>query len=310
MSQGLLLIDGNSLGHAAHNAPRLTSGDMPTQAIFGMVRSIKGLAETYPGWNQLVLWDGATRWRQAVMPEYKANRVAKDERSQVMKDDYKRQSPFVRKALQLLGIRQALALCLEADDLAGIIVKRSSPTTNIVAVSGDQDWLQFVRPNVMWFDPIAGRNQRVGLGNFTEFTGYFSPQEFVEGKALRGDTSDNIPGVGGLGEVRAAEFMAQFKSVANFFAQCDSGAFVPKKKAHQGLASPAGRAAFALNMRLMNLLDVAPPPKEEMINIAPTYNELAFRALCEKLAFMSITRNFDTFMAPFRALQPQLPKAA
>lgn len=300
MSQGLLLIDGNSLCHAAHHATRLTSGDMPTQAIFGMCKSLKGLLESYSGWTPMTLWDGDVRWRKSLLPEYKANREAKDEKSQKDKDDYKRQSPFVRKAIQLLGIRQAFATSREADDMAGIIVKHTK--SNIVVVSGDQDWLQFVRPNVLWFDPI--RNNKVGEGNFTEFTGYFSPIEFVQGKALRGDTSDNIPGVGGLGEVRAAEFMAQFRSVENFFDQCDKGTFVPKKKAHQGLASPEGRAAFDRNMRLMNLLDVAPPPKEEMVTIKPTYNEDAFRALCDRLAFMSITRNFSEFITPFRALQP------
>lgn len=306
MSQGLLIIDGNSLGHAAHNATKLTVGEMQTQAIFGMVKSCKLLAENYAGWQQLVLWDGKAEWRKALHPDYKANRKAKDEKQEAHKEAYKAQSPFVRKALQLLGIRQMLVTSLEADDMAGILVKRAAG--NIVLVSGDRDWLQLVRPNVMWFDPI--RDYKVGHGNFTEFTGYFTPREFLEGKALMGDTSDNIPGVGGIGEKGAPEFMAQFKSVDNFFKQVDDGTFVPKKKAHQNLATEEGRAAFARNLRLMNLLEVPNPVKEDMQVIPATYNEANFRLLCEKLAFMSILRDFDNFMTPFRGLQEQLPLAA
>ncbi len=306
MSQGLLIIDGNSLGHAAHNATKLTVGEMQTQAIFGMVKSVKLLAENYPGWNMVVLWDGKAHWRLDLHSEYKGNRKAKDEKQEAHKQAYKDQSPFVRKALQLLGIRQMLVTSLEADDMAGVLTRRA--TGNVVLVSGDRDWLQLVRPNVVWFDPI--RNYKVGMGNFTEFTGYFSPREFLEGKALMGDTSDNIPGVGGIGEKGAPEFMAQFKSVENFLKQVDDGSFVPKKKAHQNLASPEGRAAFDRNLRLMNLLDAPNPNKEDMQVTQPAYSEANFRVLCEKLAFMSILRDFDNFMAGFRDMQGHLPKAA
>lgn len=306
MSQGTLIIDGNSLGHAHHNATKLTVGEMQTQAIFGMVKSARLLAENYPGWNQVVLWDGKADWRFAIHPEYKGNRKAKDEKQQAHKEAYKAQSPFVRKALQLIGVRQILVSNLEADDMAGVMVRHGKG--DIVLVSGDRDWLQLVGPNVIWFDPI--RDYRVGVGNFTEFTGYFSPREFLEGKALMGDTSDNIPGVGGIGEKGAPEFLAQFKSVENFFKQVDDGTFVPKKKAHQNLASPEGRAAFERNLRLMNLLDAPNPDRDAMTVIKPTYNEANFRVLCEKLAFMSILRDFDNFMAPLRDLQVPLVAAA
>lgn len=306
MTKGLLLIDGNSLCHAAHHGTTLSVGDMQTQAIFGMVKSVRGLAESHPEYGILVLWDGVGHWRKELLHSYKANRVAKDEKQQLQKDSYQDQSPYVRKALQLLGVRQMFATSLEADDLAGIIVKRS--TTPITLVSGDQDWLQLVNENVMWFDPI--RDRKVTLESFPSFTGYFNTQEFLQGKALRGDTSDNIPGVGGIGEKGAPEFLAQFKTVEHYFALCDAGTFVPKKVAHKNLASLEGRAAFARNMKLMSLLDVPSPPKEDLVIIPTSYNEDAFRAMCERLAFMSILRGFDTFLTPFRALQEPLLKAA
>lgn len=297
--QGLVITDGNSVGHAQHNGTKLTVGNLQTQAIFGMVKAVRGYIESYNDWSQLVLWDGRADWRFELLPEYKGKRNPKDEKQLAHKEAYTTQVAFIRKALQLLGIRQMFVTSLEADDMAGVIVRRSNGP--VVLVSGDRDWLQLVNANTVWFDPI--RNYKVGLGNFSEFTGYFSPREFLEGKALMGDGSDNIPGVGGIGEKGAPEFMAQFRSVSNFFEQCDSGVFVPKKVAHQNLAKPEGRKLFERNLKLMNLLDAPDPIKQDVRVVTPTYSEDLFRAMCEKLAFMSILRDFDRFMEPFRSLQ-------
>lgn len=306
MDIGTVIVDGNSLAHAAHNGAKLLVGEMQTQSIFSTIKSIRALlTDKYPGWNIIVLWDGKAEWRKELHPDYKSNRVAKNEEEQKKKEAYKAQSPFLRKALQLLGIRQILVTTHEADDMAGVLVRRAMGL--IVLVSGDKDWLQLVRDGVVWYDPI--RENQIGMGNFTDKTGYFSPREFLEGKALMGDTSDCIPGVGGIGEKGAPEFLAQFGSVENFFKQVDAGTFVPKKKAHIGLASEAGRAAFERNLRLMNLIDVPNPDRQNVSVIPPTYNEAGFQAMCEKLAFRSILRNFNEFVEPFRNAQ-QLRSAA
>lgn len=322
-----LIVDGNSLGHANHNATKLTVGEMETQAIFGTTKSIQKLALAYPGWQIIVLWDGKAQFRFDLLPEYKGTRVAKNDKEQQSKDSYKRQVPFIRKALQLMGVRQMLVTSLEADDLAGILSKRLSSAGNqVVLVSGDKDWLQLINPNVLWFDPI--RDRRCGHGGFFEFTGYRTPEQFVDGKALMGDGSDNISGVGGIGEKGAPEFIAEFGSVEKFFEMCDSGAFKPKKKAHINLCSSItpedwekaysgdpenedahkkhtaawpgqGRILFRRNRKLMNLLDVPNPKKEDVTLIAPTLNREVFKSLCEKLAFHSILRDLDTFLKPF-----------
>ena len=299
-----LIIDGNSIGHANHNATKLTVGDMQTQAIFGVVKSVRALAESYPGWNQLVLWDGKSAWRKEIYPEYKENRKAKDEKQAAHKEAYKAQSPFIRKALQLLGVRQMLCTSAEADDMAGLISKRLNAAGNqIVLVTGDQDWIQLIKPGIVWFDPI--RDNKVNLSNLFEFTGFKTVEAFLDGKALTGDSSDCIKGVGGIGEKGAPEFLAQFQSVQRFFDMCDAGTFVPKKKAHQNLASPEGRVVFERNRKLMNLLDVPNPPSEDINVIAPCFDKEKFRLLCEKLAFASILRDFDGFVAPFEQLNSQ-----
>jgi len=313
-----IIIDGNSIGHANHNGTVLTAGGMEVQAIFG---------EKLPEWKQLVLWDGKAHWRFEACPEYKGTRVAKDDKEAAHKASYKAQSPFIRKALQLLGVRQMLASSAEADDMAGLISKRLSVAGNkVLLVTGDKDWIQLVNENAQWFDPI--RDRRVTCDNFFEFTGYRTPEQFVDGKALMGDGSDNISPVGGIGEKGAPVFVAEFGSVKAFFEQVDSGVFVPKKKAHIRLCGSIswedwekkyegdradekavskhmdkwpgdGRLVFERNRKIMNLLDVPTPPKEDVTVIPATFDKEKFRVLCERLAFASILRDLDSFVAPF-----------
>lgn len=294
----ILIVDGNSIGHANHNATKLSVAGMETQAIFGFIKSLQKMRETYRGYEIVVLWDGKAQWRKELCPEYKENRKATDEKQAASKESYKKQSPFIRKAIQLLGVRQMLVTSAEADDMAGLMVKKLSGANRIVLVTGDKDWLQLVRPGVTWFDPI--RDRTVNMSNFFEFTGYKTPEQFVDGKALMGDSSDNISGVGGIGEKGAPEFVAEFGSVQKFFEQVAMGYFVPKKKAHQRLYSPEGQAIFNRNRKIMNLLDVPIPPKEDVSVIAPAFNSDAFKQLCEKLAFASILREFDLFINLFK----------
>jgi 5'-3' exonuclease len=294
-----VIIDANALGYANHNATKLTVGDFQVQAIFGFLKTIRNIREEYqfPDWQIVVLWDGHSAWRKELCPEYKANRVAKDEKQLAHKEAYKKQVPFIRKALQLLGVRQMLVSSAEADDMAGVLAKRLSVNNLVTLITGDKDWLQLVNNNTVWYDPI--RDNRVGVGNFFEFTGYQTREGFLDGKALMGDNSDNISGVGGIGEKGAPEFIAEFGSVDNYFKQVDDGKFVPKKKAHERLASEEGRKIFYRNRHLMNLLDVPTPPQEDVNVMTPTYNKEVFRNLCEKLAFQSFLRDFDNFLKPF-----------
>jgi len=328
-----VIIDGNSIAHASHNSPKLTVGSFETQAIFGMLKTLRAMKRDYPGWNFIVLWDGRAEWRFDLLPEYKGNRVAKNDIEEKDKAAFKAQSPFIRKALSLLGVRQLLVATAEADDMAGILSQRLSASGNLVVLmSGDKDWIQLVNPRVKWFDPI--RNREVTEANFFEFTGYRDPQAFIDGKALTGDSSDNISGVGGIGEMGAPEFVAEFGSVQSFFDLCDSGKHVPKLKARQRLLGTCplnkdewiakfehdvsstvpkekqfkkyvdswpgqGRLLFPRNRRLMNLLDAPKPSNDDVTVIPAKHDKDRFRILCEKLAFASILREFDAFTKTF-----------
>lgn len=296
---GLIIVDGNSIGHANHSGALLTAGAMETQMIYGTVKSLRGMATKYHNYQIIVLWDGKTRWRQQIYSEYKGNRLAKDEKEQASKDSYEKQVKYARKMIQHMGIGQCYATTHEADDIARQFIDRAlSANKDVILCTGDKDWLQYVQPGVMWFDPI--RDRMANHSTFFEFTGYRTPYQFVQGKALQGDISDNIPGVGKIGEKGAPELLAQFGSVENFWKMVDEGAYSPKTKAQQHLATPETREVFNRNMKLMSLRDAPAPLAKDMVIISPDYNESKFLVMCEALAFRSIAKDVSGFLEPFR----------
>lgn len=302
-----ILIDGNAIGHAHHRANKLNVGGFETQAIYGVIKTIAAIKDTYPEAAILVLWDGKAQWRKEVYPEYKENRKAKTPEEEADKAAYKAQIPILQKALTYLGIRQMLVYSAEADDMAGLMTKRfSEGGYKTLVITGDRDWLQMVSDSVTWHDPI--RNYTVTIDNFFEFTGFMTPKAFLQGKALIGDTSDCIAGVNGIGEKTAQELLAAHGSIENFYKKIEAGSYKPKtrksktaKSPHpeELLASEEGKRIYNRNMLLMNLLDVPTPPKEEVNVMTPKFDPDTFRKICEKLAFMSILRDFDRFTKQF-----------
>lgn len=230
-----ILIDGNSIGYAAHHATRLVAGDMQTQAVYGFVRSLRELRVKHPLATIYVLWDGRAQFRFDLCPEYKFKRD-NDAKKLAVKEAYKAQTPFIKRAIRYLGVVQMLSYIHEADDLAGLFVAQimKKPGQEILLISGDQDWAQLVREGVTWRDPRE-KDRLITLANFTEKTGYRTPLAFLEGKALHGDSSDCIPGVGGIGEGTAPLLLAEHGSVRAFIKGCDAGTIKPANKAQRSL---------------------------------------------------------------------------
>jgi DNA polymerase-1 len=243
-----IIVDANSLGYASHCATKLNVAGFETQSIFGMVKSARELKASSPDATLLYLWDGHAQWRYDLYPGYKADRD-KDPKQALMRANYKKAKPVIQKALQLLGIMQLTVLTAEADDMAGFMVNSLNPEKKIKLVTGDQDWLMLVKDNVTWFDPI--RDSTVTIHNFMDFTGYENGRAFLDGKALQGDGSDKIGGVGGIGKGTAPLFLAQFGSVQGFFDRVDSGDYIPKKKAEQRFGLGKSNLSLEQHMALI-----------------------------------------------------------
>jgi len=297
-----LLIDGNSVGYASHHATKLSSGGQETQAVFGFLKTMRELRVTYPDHTPIVLWDGRAEWRFALNPSYKSNRND-DPKKVAVKEAYKSQTPFIRDALEALGIRQMTVATHEADDMAGYLVSTlmQKPDTEIVLISGDGDWIQLVRTGVTWRD-MRDDAKIVTIANLFEKTGYKTPLAYLEGKCLQGDSSDVISGVGGIGEKGAPEFLAEFGSVRNFWKVCADGTFVPKKKAHINLNEGEGRKLFGRNLKLMQLIKVAKPDPAHVEVRKGQLNRERFQQICEELGFASILKQLDVFINRFETM--------
>ena len=332
------IIDGNSVGHAAHRATKLTSGKLQTQAVFGFIRSLRDMMVKTPDFAPLVLWDGKAQWRYDLHPLYKSNRE-NDPKKVEERERYKEQRPYIARALEHLGVRQMTVFTHEADDMAGYLVEKimSTPGNEIILTTGDEDWLQLLRPGVTWQDH-RDVSKVITLDNLLDRTGYSTPFAFLEGKCLQGDSSDVISGVGGIGEGTAPEFLAEFGSVSHFWRDCDTGKHVPKNKAQrslwQGTSTKTkeewatdyraaggdttdkkafkkhmddwpgqGRILFKRNFRLMQLLRVEKPDPKNVQVVTGKLDKDKFAEVCEELAFGSILRTLDTFIKPFQELK-------
>lgn len=298
----LRLVDGNSIGRAAHAGVKLKAGGIFTQAIFNTVKGARAWLMSAPEHQPLVLWDGRAQWRYDLHPEYKSKRNDTPEKVKD-KAEYQEQVPHIHRALSALGIRQMESAIDEADDLAGYFVSatmKKDPNSEIILTTGDEDWIQLIRQGVTWEDH-RDASKRVNLANLFEFSGFRTPYAFLEGKCLRGDSSDVIPGVGGLGEKKCPEFMAEFGSVREFWRKVDSGEFVPRYAAHKRLASPEGRRAFARNLQLMQLIKPRPLDKTQITVYPAKFDKKEFMEICGEFSFLSILRDVETFIRPFEA---------
>jgi len=315
MSKNYLLIDGNSFGYYYNNAKKLTIGNLPVQAIFGFLRGLRQQLAFFQQYTPVVLWDGAS-WRKTMFAEYKANRDKADTKAALaqlrMKDEYQQQVPHIKKALRFLGMPQLSAFNMEADDLGAILTDRYSKDGRVILLTGDKDWLQLVGPNVTWRDFI--NNRMVTLKNFEEMTGVETPAQFVEVKALMGDTGDNVPGVGGIGEKGAVEFIKTYGSFANFtnqviFEKSIDLKSLPKK--YRDLVENEEKAiAFARNITLMDLRTKHRPAPINLNLDKGEPDALKFKRFCEILLFNSILKEFDDWIRVFPAFREEAALAA
>jgi 5'-3' exonuclease len=304
-----LLIDGMNIAHAASNAKPLKVGETQVQAIYHFIKIVRKLISIYPTAKPAVLWDGAS-WRYMDFPDYKSARKKEDTPSAIKAAENKKaaekQMPAIRKAMQLIGMPQVRASNMEADDLAAIMGDRyAAKGAKVILVSGDKDWVQIVTPNIIWVDPINDRKIMkpadmekaidVKLDSF---------EQFVEMKCLAGDQGDSVPGVGGIGEKGAIDFLNTYGSTSNFCNMLMDKTLDPKKvpkKFRDFAESEDKQLAFIRNRKLMDLrTKMRPDPVNLRVDAGEPDLE-RFRTFCNKLMFRSITKDLESFVSVFPA---------
>ena len=213
MSSKIVLIDGHSiLNRAFYGLPDLTNAEgLHTNAIYGFLTIMfKLLEEEQPDYLTVAFDVHAPTFRHKMYAEYKGTRKP-------MADELRQQVPVIKEVLQAMGVKTIECAGLEADDLIGTLSKRcESRDMEVVVISGDRDLLQLATEHVKIRIPKTkqGRTEIEDYYARDVFERYqVTPEEFIDLKALMGDTADNIPGVPGIGEKTATKIITQYHSI-------------------------------------------------------------------------------------------------
>ena len=221
MSEKIVLIDGHSiLNRAFYGLPDLTNAEgLHTNAIYGFLTIMfKILEEEKPEYLTVAFDVHAPTFRHEMYDAYKGTRKP-------MADELRQQVPVIKEVLGARGIKTIEQAGLEADDLLGTISRRSEERgMEVSVISGDRDLLQLATEHVKIRIPKTRQGR-------TEVEDYYSedvknryqvtPLEFIDLKALMGDTSDNIPGVPSIGEKTAARIITEYHSIENAYAHVE-----------------------------------------------------------------------------------------
>ncbi|MCL0101419.1 DNA polymerase I, partial [Peptococcaceae bacterium] len=208
----LIIIDGNSLIYRAFYAIPLlkTSANLVTNAAYGFTNMmLKVLKDEEPDFVIVVFDKSRTTFRTEQYSEYKANRKP-------VPDDLKHQFQIVRDILAAMNIQIFELENYEADDLIGTIAKSVANDIFVLIITGDRDILQLVSENINVLTTKKGISQLEIYDRdkvFEKFGVY--PEQFVDFRAITGDTSDNIPGVPGIGAKTAAKLLQKYKNLDN-----------------------------------------------------------------------------------------------
>lgn len=219
----LLLVDGMALlfraffANSYGGSVRRTSTGVPVNAIYGFIKYFMDAVQKFEPTHVVCCWDmGSTTFRTAQYDGYKANRPSAPE-------DLIPQFDLVKEVVESFGVPNIGLAGYEADDCIGTLAKRHSDEAHIYVLSGDHDLLQLVD------DRITVVIMKKGQGNYAVYTPEFlheerqlTPEQIICVKGLMGDTSDNYPGVRGIGEKTAFKLVQEHGSVNGILANLDN----------------------------------------------------------------------------------------
>ena len=222
MVKKLILVDGNNLMFRSYYATAYSgnmmknSKNLPTNALFGFVSMInKIIAEEQPEY-MAVAFDIGKNFRKEEYDFYKSGRIETPE-------ELKIQMPIAREILDNMGIRHLKLAPYEADDIIGTIVKMTEQDKDFASliVSSDKDLLQLISDETEVKLLKQSGFIRYNHQKFVEDYG-IEPIRMIDLKALMGDSSDNIPGVKGIGEKTALKLLQEYTSLENLYANIDN----------------------------------------------------------------------------------------
>ena len=278
----LFLIDGSSYIYRAYFAIRHLSNSkgFATNAVYGFINMLlKVVREQQPDHLAVIFDAKGPTFRKEIYPEYKANRAA-------MPDDLVPQLPIIKDVVRAFNMPAIELNGYEADDIIATLAKRfANEGMEITVVTGDKDLMQIVTDRVRLLDTM--KDKTTGLVEVAERFGG-SPDKVIEVQALAGDSSDNVPGVPGIGEKTAVGLIQEFGTVEELLANIDK---VKGKKRQENLREFGEQAR--LSRQLVTLVDDVPldldyeqfalsePDREALTTI---FKEMEFHKLLQEFS--------------------------
>ncbi|TMD04510.1 MAG: DNA polymerase I [Chloroflexi bacterium] len=280
----LILIDAHSLIYRAFFAlpPMSTSGGEVTNAAYGFTSMLAIVLATRPEYAAAAFDLGAPTVRSQEYAEYKAGRRA-------MPDDLRPQIERVRQILATFNIPIYGVEGWEADDVVGTLARQAAEQgLQVTIVSGDLDCLQLVGESVEALVPRRGITDTTVYGPDQVRQRYnLEPRQLIDFKALRGDTSDNIPGVPGVGEKTAAKLVADFGSVEALLERLEE---LPEGRVKTALTEH--RDDIMLGKRLVTIKQDLPVELDLEGSRWTRYDGQGVRKLFDELEFRQLLSRF------------------
>ncbi len=288
MSEKIVLIDGHSiLNRAFYGVPELTNSEgKHTNAVYGFLNILfKVLEEERPQYLAVAFDVKAPTFRHKMFDAYKGTRKP-------MPEELHEQVPMMKEMLAAMGVTVMELPGFEADDILGTMAKRSEAMGRQVSVvSGDRDLLQLASEHICVRIPKTKKGvttvENYFAGDVVAAMGV-TPTQFIDMKALMGDSSDNIPGVPGIGEKGAGAIIAQFGSIENAYEHVDE---VTPKRAREALREHYDLAQMS---KVLATIDVEAPVDEAWLSceMGNLYTKEAYE-LVKRYEFKSMTARFD-----------------
>lgn len=279
----LLVIDGNSILNRAFYGvrPLSTKDGIPTNAVYGFINIInRNLDLVSPDYCVAAFDLKAPTFRHKMYSDYKAGRKP-------MPEELATQFPYAKQALAALGVSVVEKAGYEADDILGTFAQNAGEDVRTFILTGDRDSLQLIDDKTTVLLATNAEPITFDRAAFTEKYG-IAPEQFVDVKALMGDTSDNIPGVAGIGEKTALKLISQFGSLDGLYGSLPDASLSPKM--NEKLI--AGKESAYMSRTLARICREVPD--------IPSVGETEYRGIDTNAAYSLFTKlEFSVFIKKY-----------
>ena len=281
----LVIIDGKSVFYRGYYAMGnlSTAEGAPTSGVYGFATIAMEIVKKLKPNKVVVAWDKAhtsTAKRLAIYPEYKAGRVKPPE-------DFYAQIPYLKELILALGWDFLEADEYEADDIIGTLARQADEKHDYMTyiVSSDLDMLQIVDENTKMYRLLKGFSniEEMDIQAIEEKYGILKSQ-FLDLKALKGDNSDNIPGVPGIGEKTAVKLLSQYGDLQGIYDHIEEITGSTQKKLVEG------KDSALMSYRLAKIMTDAPVDLDKIPELVIDQDRIV--AALKKLEFNSLIRKF------------------